>query len=68
MTATNIIQSIVDSFSTFVEGAGQSISKLFTDLFTTSEGSISTLGIVMLSMLGLGIATGITKLLLSKVS
>lgn len=67
MTATNIIQSIVDSFSTFIEGAGQSISKLFTDLFT-AEGNISTLGIVMLSMLGLGIATGMTKLLLSKVS
>ena len=67
MTATEIIQNITTSFSTFLSGVGQSIVDFFETIFTNGEGGISILGIVALSMIGLGFATYMVKKLLNRV-
>lgn len=67
MTAVDIIQNITTSFSTFLEGTGSGIVGFFETIFTNGEGNISILGIVGLSMIGLGFATAMVKKLLNRV-
>ena len=67
MTAVDIIQNITTSFSTFLSGTGEGIVSFFETIFTNSEGNISILGIVGLSMIGLGFATAMVKKLLNRV-
>lgn len=67
MTATDIIQNITTSFSTFLSGTGQGIVDFFETVFTNGDGGISVLGIVGLSMIGLGFATLMVKKLLNRV-
>lgn len=64
-SAKGIVAQITDSFTTFITGIGESIVNMFDNLFIT-DGELSTLALVALSMLGLGLATGLTTMLLSK--
>lgn len=64
-SSKGIVGQITDSFTTFITGVGESIVNMFDNLFIT-DGELSTLAVVALSMLGLGLATGLTTMLLSK--
>lgn len=68
LSAGTIVENITGSFTTFLTGTGDGIVNFFDTIFTKEDGGISVLGIVALSMMGLGIATGVIKFLLSKAS
>ena len=68
LSAGTIVENITGSFTTFLTGTGDGIVNFFDTIFTNEDGGISVLGIVALSMMGLGIATGVIKFLLSKAS
>lgn len=68
LSAGTIVENITGGFTTFLTGTGEGIVNFFDTIFTKEEGGISILGIVALSMMGLGIATGVIKYLLSKAS
>lgn len=66
--STSIISNITGAFTGFLTGTGEGIINFFETIFTNGEGGLSVLAIVGLSMMGLGIATGIIKYLLARVS
>ena len=65
--STSIISNITGAFTGFLTGTGEGIINFFETIFTNGEGGLSVLAIVGLSMMGLGIATGIIKYLLARV-
>lgn len=67
MGASEIITTITDSTTTFLEKLGTGIVTLFETLFTKPDGGLTVFAIVSLSMLGLGIATGLVAWIKNKV-
>lgn len=67
ISGSGIVGTITDSFTSFVTGIGRGITTLFQNLFTNADGNISTFAIVSLSMVGLGIASGIVYAILRKI-
>ena len=66
MGAEGIITTVTDSSVTFLDKIGTGIVTLFQNLFTTPEGDMTVFAIVSLSMLGLGIATGLVAWIKNK--
>ena len=66
MTGTDIIQNVTDGFSTFLTGTGEGIATFFEKIFTNAEGGISIMAIVFLSLMGLGLASGVIRILLNR--
>lgn len=64
--APQIIGNITNSFTGFLTGTGEGIVNFFEVVFSDGNGGISTLGIVGLSMMGLGLAVGIISVLMAK--
>ncbi len=62
-----IINNVTGGFTTFLTGIGEGIINFFETIVTDGNGGLSVLAIVALSMIGLGIATGIIKYLLARV-
>lgn len=67
MSADGIIGNITGAFTGFLTGTGGGIINFFDTIFLNEEGKLTILAIVGLSMMGLGIATGIIKYLLARV-
>lgn len=65
--STSIISNITGAFTGFLTGTGGGIINFFDTIFLNEEGKLTILAIVGLSMMGLGLATGIIKYLLAKV-
>lgn len=55
---TSIISTITETVSGLLEGIGEGIVKLFNDLFVTTEGALSNLGLWVIVLLGVSIALG----------
>lgn len=64
---TEIISTVTDAFSGTLNGTGNGIVSFFETLFRTTEGKITTIGIVGLTMMGLGLGVWIIKKLLHRV-
>lgn len=69
MTVATIVQAIVDAITGFLGGFGESINTFFSDIFTVSAGegttSISTLGVFLLCMIGVGFGCWLVNKLIS---
>ena len=68
MTVATIVQAIVDAITGFLGGFGESINTFFTDIFTVtaeSTTSISTLGVFLLCMIGVGFGCWLVNKLIS---
>ena len=63
----DIINNVTGAFTGFLTGTGEGIINFFDTIFLNEEGKLTVLAIVGLSMMGLGIATGIIKYLLARV-
>lgn len=55
---TSIISTITETVTGLLEGIGVGIVKLFNDLFVTTEGALSNLGLWVIVLLGVSIALG----------
>ena len=67
LSVTQIIEAIVEAISGFLGGFGESINTFFSSVFTeTTESttSISTLGVFLMCMLGVGFGTWLVRTLL----
>lgn len=64
---SNIITTVTDAFGGTLEGTGSGIVGFFDTLFKGADGEITTIAVVGLSMLGLGLGTWIMKKLLNRV-
>ena len=67
LNAGTIVEEITGSFTTFLTGTGTGIVDFFDSVFTNEEGGISVLAIVALSLMGLGLATGLIKYIVNRV-
>ncbi len=66
LSATTIVQIIVDAFSGLLSGGADAIVSLFNTVFINETGGISNLGIWSLAFIGVGAAFGIIRLLRRK--
>lgn len=67
MDASKIVTTITDSFTGMLNGTGEGIVGFFDTIFSTPEGTITTLGILGLTMLGVGFGVWIIRKLLRRV-
>lgn len=62
----DIISNVTGGFINFLTGTGEGIANFFEAIFTDSEGNISIMAIVFLSLMGLGLASGVIRILLNR--
>lgn len=63
-----IIETLVNSLTEFITGSASAIGDAISNLLFTTEGDTSTLsvaGIVILTMLGIGFAVGLMRVVFS---
>ncbi len=66
-SATSFVTEIVNAIKAMLTGLGDSFVTFFDSVFTTSEGSLTTLGIVVLAMVGVGLGIMFVKMLMNKI-
>lgn len=66
LKSTDIISNVTGGFTNFLTGTGEGIANFFEVIFTDSEGNISIMAIVFLSLMGLGLASGVIRILLNR--
>ena len=66
LKSTDIIANVTGGFTNFLTGTGEGIANFFEAIFTDSEGNISIMAIVFLSLMGLGLASGVIRILLNR--
>lgn len=68
LTVSQVVEAIVEAITGFLTGFGSSINTFFESIFTTAGDSatnISTLGVFLLCMLGVGFGTWLVNKLIS---
>ena len=66
LKSTDIISNVTGGFTNFLTGTGEGIANFFEVIFTDGEGNISIMAIVFLSLMGLGLASGVIRILLNR--
>ena len=66
LKSTDIISNVTGGFTNFLTGTGEGIATFFEKIFTNAEGGISIMAIVFLSLMGLGLASGVIRILLNR--
>ncbi len=66
LNSNEIIKNVTGGFTNFLTGTGEGIANFFEAIFTDSEGNISIMAIVFLSLMGLGLASGVIRILLNR--
>lgn len=66
LKSTDIISNVTGGFTNFLTGTGEGIATFFEKIFTNAEGGISVMAIVFLSLMGLGLASGVIRILLNR--
>ena len=67
MTATNIINTIVEGATGILSGIGPGAVDFFESIFLTTDGTISSLGTYLLVFVGVGMAIGVMRWIRAKV-
>lgn len=68
MTVSVIVTAITDSITGILSGLGSGMVSFFETIFTNEAGTgLSTLAIVGLAMLGLGVGLGLVNMLVNKI-
>ena len=67
MNGVEIITTVTDGFTKTLEGTGSGIVSFFETLFQSSDGTATTLAIVALSMMGLGLGVWMIRKLMRRV-
>lgn len=66
-SATTFVTEVVNSIKAMLTGLGDSFVTFFDSVFTTTEGGLTTLGIVVLAMVGVGLGIMFVKMLMNKI-
>ena len=66
-SATTFVTEIVNAIKGMLTGLGDSFVTFFDSVFTTTEGNLTTLGIVVLAMVGVGLGIMFVKMLMNKI-
>ena len=66
LKSTDIISNVTGGFTNFLTGTGEGIANFFEVIFTDDNGNISIMAIVFLSLMGLGLASGVIRILLNR--
>ena len=66
LKSTDIISNVTSGFTNFLTGTGEGIANFFEVIFTDGNGNISIMAIVFLSLMGLGLASGVIRILLNR--
>ena len=66
-SATSFVTEIVNAIKAMLTGLGDSFVTFFDSVFTTTEGNLTTLGIVVLAMIGVGLGIMFVRMLMNKI-
>lgn len=66
LNSNEIIKNVTGGFTNFLTGTGEGIANFFEVIFTDGNGNISIMAIVFLSLTGLGLASGVIRILLNR--
>lgn len=66
LKSTDIISNVTGGFTNFLTGTGEGIANFFEVIFTDGNGNISIMAIVFLSLMGLGLASGVIRIVLNR--
>lgn len=62
-SASEFIQTIVQTFTGWLTGAGSAIVGFFQTLFVTEEGNMTIFATVSLAFIGLSLAVGVARMI-----